>query len=219
MSKLDRVTHLTIHTRTSVGTTAAKAVRREGQVPGVLYGHGASVSIAIDAKALSQLLNAGGKSHIVDATIDGVHDSVLLREVQRDPISRRPIAADFQRVSLTEEIYASVGIVAVGVAPGIRDQGGVLDIVTHELEIKGPAGKLPEHLEVDISALSVGDHINADAVPLPAGFVLITPGEKTVVSLEGARANVGDGSPEAEAEAAGLAAAPASAAADEPAGS
>jgi large subunit ribosomal protein L25 len=209
MAKLERVKTLTIHPRTETGTTGAKKARREGRIPGALYGHGQSQAIAVDARTLAQLLSTGGQSHIVDATIDGKHESVLLREVQRDPITFRPIAADFQRVSQTEEIYASVAIVTVGVPLGVKDQGGVMDIVTHALEIKGPAGKLPERLEVDVNALEVSDHVTAGEVALPAGFTLITPAETIVVGVEGSRTAADD--------AALTAAAPAPAAALEPA--
>jgi large subunit ribosomal protein L25 len=187
MAKLQRVTTLTIHKRTDTGTTGAKRARRAGLVPGALYGHGGSEAIAVDARTLADLLSTGGQSHIVDATIDGQHESVLLREVQRDPITYRPISADFQRVSQTEAIYATIGVVTVGVAPGVKDNGGILDVVTHALEIKGPAGKLPEHFEIDVGALGVNDHITAGDVKLPAGFTLITPPETIVVAVEGPR--------------------------------
>ncbi len=189
MAKLARVTTLTIHSRRATGTTGAKAARREGNVPGVLYGHGAPISISIAARDLADLISTGGGSHIVDATIDGQHDSVLLRDVQRDPITRRPIAVDMQRVSQTEAVYATVPIVILGVAPGVKDGGGVLDTITHALEIKGPAGKLPEELALDVSGLDVGGHITAAEVALPDGFTLITGGETTVVSVEITRAN------------------------------
>jgi large subunit ribosomal protein L25 len=188
MAKLERVTTLTIHSRAKSGTTGAKAARREGKVPGVLYGHGSPIAIAVEARDLADLLATGGQSHIVDATIDGQHDSVLLRDVQRHPISHRPIAADFQRVSQTEEVYATVPVTVLGVSPGVKDDGGVLDVVTHALEIKGPAGKLPEELSVDVSALGIGSHIAASQVALPAGFTLITGGETIVVSVELSRA-------------------------------
>ena len=187
MAKQERITSVTIHQRAEIGTTGAKKARREGRIPGALYGHGGSEAISVDAKTLNDLLSSGGQSHIVDATIGGKKESVLLREVQRDPISHRPIAADFQRVSSTEAINASVHIITVGVAPGVKEGGGVMDVVTHSLEVKGPAGKLPEHFEIDVSALNVNDHITAGDVKLPAGFTLITPAETVVVAVEGSR--------------------------------
>ncbi len=187
MAKQEPLTTVTIHPRAEIGTTGAKKARREGRIPGALYGHGGSQAIAVDAKTLNELLTSGGQSHIVDATIGGKKESVLLREVQRDPITHRPIAADFQRVSSTEAINAAVTIVTVGVAPGVKEGGGVMDVVTHALEVKGPAGKLPEHFEIDVSALNVNDHITAGDVKLPAGFTLITPAETVVVAVEGSR--------------------------------
>jgi large subunit ribosomal protein L25 len=187
MAKQERVTSVTIHQRTEVGTTGAKKVRREGRIPGGLYGHGGAEAISVDAKTLNELLTSGGQSHIVEATVGGKKESVLLREVQRDPITHRPITADFQRVSQTEAIYASVHIVTVGVPPGVKEGGGVLDMVTHALEVKGPAGKLPDHFEIDVSTLNVNDHITAGDVKLPAGFTLITPPETVVVAVEGSR--------------------------------
>src|ERR1700722_9090396 len=205
MAKQARVTNVTIHQRAEIGTTGAKKSRREGRTPGALYGHGASEAIAVDAKTLNDLLTSGGQSHIVDATIGGKKESVLLREVQRDPITHRPIAADFQRVSSSEAINASVAIVTVGVAPGVKEGGGVMDVVTHALEVKGPAGSLPEHFELDVSGLNVNDHITAGDVKLPAGFSLITPAETVVVAVEGSRT----ASDDAALTAAAAAAAPA----------
>jgi large subunit ribosomal protein L25 len=213
MAKLERVTNVTIHQRAEVGTTGAKKARREGRIPGGLYGHGAAEAISVDAKTLNDLLTSGGQSHIVEATIGGKKESVLLREVQRDPITHRPIAADFQRVSSTEAITASVHIVTVGVAPGVKEGGGVMDIVTHALEIKGPAGKLPEHFEIDVSALNVNDHITAGDVKLPSGFALITPADTVVVAVEGSRTASDDAALTAAAVAAAPAATPDSAAA------
>jgi large subunit ribosomal protein L25 len=205
MAKQQRVTNVTIHTRAEIGTTGAKKARREGRIPGALYGHGDAQAIAVDAKTLNELLTSGGQSHIVEATIDGKKESVLLREVQRDPITHRPIAADFQRVSSTEAIYASVPIVTVGVAPGVKEGGGVMDVVTHALEVRGPAGSLPEHFELDVTSLNVNDHITAGDVKLPAGFALITPAETVVVAVEGSRT----ASDDAALTAAAAAAAPA----------
>jgi large subunit ribosomal protein L25 len=203
MAKLQRVTTVTIETRAGIGTTGAKKVRRDGKVPGALYGHGGSQAIAVDMRTLADLISSGGASHVVDATIDGKHESVLLREVQRNPITHRPISADFQRVSQTEAITASIGIVTVGVAPGVKDEGGVMDVVTHAIDVKGPAGKLPEHFEIDVSALNVHDHVTAGDVKLPAGFTLLTPADTVIVAVEGSRT--------ASEDAAITAAAPASA--------
>jgi large subunit ribosomal protein L25 len=187
MAKLQRVTTVTIETRADIGTTGAKKSRRDGKVPGALYGHGDAQAIAVDMRALADLISTGGASHVVDATIDGKKESVLLREVQRNPITHRPISADFQRVSQTEAITASIGIVTVGVATGVKESGGVMDVVTHAIDVKGPAGNLPEQFEIDVNALDVHDHITAGDVKLPAGFTLITPSDTVIVAIEAGR--------------------------------
>jgi large subunit ribosomal protein L25 len=187
MAKLQRVTTVAIETRAGSGTTGARKVRLEGKVPGALYGHGDAQAIAVEMRTLADLIATGGASHVVDATIDGKHESVLLREVQRNPITHRPISADFQRVSQTEAITASIGITTAGVALGVKDSGGIMDVVTHAIDVKGPAGKLPEHFEIDVSALNVHDHITAGDVKLPAGFTLITPADTVIVAIEAGR--------------------------------
>jgi len=211
MAKTERVTNVTIHQRAEIGTTGAKKARREGRIPGALYGHGSAEAIAVDARTLNELLSSGGQSHIVDATVGGKKESVLLREVQRDPITHRPISADFQRVSSTEAITALVHIVTVGVAPGVREGGGVMDVVTHALEVKGPAGKLPEHFEIDVSGLNVYDHVTAGDVKLPSGFTLLTPPDTVVVGVEGSRTASDDAALTAASAAAAPAATPDSA--------
>ncbi len=211
MAKSERVSTLTLHSRERVGTTGANASRQAGQIPGVLFGHGSNpVPIAIDARELSALISSGGQSRIMDATLGGTHESVLLREVQRHPVTHRPLNADFQRVSQTEAILATVSVHTVGVARGVKDAGGIMDVVSHTLDIKGPAGKIPEHLEVDVTELGVGDHIVAGDVKLPADFVLVTARETTVVAIELPRAEVAEVTPVAAA-ATDAAAAPAAA--------
>ena len=212
MAKHERVTTMTIETRTDIGTTGAKKARLAGKVPGALYGHGGSQAITVEMKDLSALISTGGSGQVLDATIDGKKESVLLREVQRSPITHRPISADFQRVSQTEAITASIAVHMVGIAPGVKDEGGVMDVVTHALDVKGPAGKLPESFEIDVTALNVGDHISAGDVKLPAGFTLITPSDTVIVAVEGSKTESEDAAITAAApapEAAPAAAAPA----------
>jgi large subunit ribosomal protein L25 len=177
---------LTIDVRTHTGTTSARAVRRAGNIPGVLYGHGEPTPISIRAKALEELLTLGGKSHILDATIGGKHDSVLLRDVQRDPVNHRPIHADFQRVTKGEAITATVAIAVVGSSAAVKD-GAILAIVTRTIDVKGAADKIPESVSIDISELAVHSHVTAGELKLPGGFTLITPSDQVIISIEAPR--------------------------------
>jgi large subunit ribosomal protein L25 len=177
---------LAVRTRTKTGSTAAAAVRRAGNVPGVLFGHGSPpLAIEIGARPFDELLHGGGKNHLLEITLDGsVKDTALIREVQRDPITRRVVHADLQRVGATEEITASLPLITVGVPIGVKDAGGVMDVVLHAVEVTGPANALPEALEADVSGLGVHDHLKAGDLKLPAGITLAVEASTILVSIE-----------------------------------
>jgi large subunit ribosomal protein L25 len=193
MSKQHTLAKLTLEPRTSVGTTAAHALRRVGKIPGVVYGHGRATPISVDAKQLAELIHSGQKSRILDATIGDASDSVLLRRVEADPITRKPLSVDFQRVTRDEAISSNVTVVPAGTPRGVRDEGGVMDVITHALEIKGPAESIPDSLTIDVSELGIHEHVTAAQVALPKGFTLITPPDTVVVSVEVTRAEVSEG--------------------------
>jgi large subunit ribosomal protein L25 len=195
MPKQHTVASLTLEPRAGIGTTSSQRLRKTGKIPGVVYGHGEATPIAVDAKALADLLHSGNKSKIVEATIGDKHDSVLLRRVEAHPISRRPLSVDFQRVSRDEAITSNVTVVTTGTPVGVRDNGGVMDIISHTLEIKGPAQYIPDNLTVDVSELDVHQHILASQVTLPKDFTLITPPETVVVSVEITRALASEEAP------------------------
>ncbi|MBC5816566.1 MAG: 50S ribosomal protein L25 [Candidatus Eremiobacteraeota bacterium] len=177
---------LKIETRDGAGTTNSNRLRHEGKVPGILYGHGADPQpVAFEAKAFEDLVHHGAMSSLITLTLGGKKaDTALIRQVQRDPLTRKVVHADLQRVSANEEVRTKLQVVTVGVALGVREAGGVLDVVNHELEIEGPANKIPDHLEVDVTELGIHEHINASAVKLPEGFKMISASDMTVVAVE-----------------------------------
>jgi large subunit ribosomal protein L25 len=180
---------LSIQPRERLGTTGAHALRAQGKIPAVVYGHGnVPEHVAVDAHAFEELLHHGGRNAIVTLTDGGrKHQTALVRQIQLHPVSRRIIHADLQRVSADETIDTRLQIVTVGVADGVRNSGAVMDVVVHELEVEGPANQIPEHLEVDVTELGVHEHVTAADVALPAGFKLLTPPETVVVSIEPSR--------------------------------
>lgn len=180
---------LTIEPRAKLGTTGAHALRHNGKIPAVLYGHGtAPEHLAIDAHAFEELLHRSGRNAIVTLT-GGTKkgETALVRVVQYHPVSHHVIHADLQRVSAKENIGAMLAVVTVGVARGLRESGGVMDVVTHELEVEGPADSIPENIEIDVSELGLHEHIVAGDVKLPTGFKMLTPADTTVVSIEASR--------------------------------
>jgi large subunit ribosomal protein L25 len=201
MPKHHTVSSLTLEPRAEVGTTSAQRLRRTGKIPGVVYGHGEATPVAVDAKQLADLLLSGNKSKIVDATIGTKHDSVLLRRVEAHPISRRALSVDFQRVSRDEAITSNVTVVTTGTPVGVRDGGGVMDVISHTLEIKGPAQSIPDNITIDVTGLDVHQHVLAGDVALPKGFTLITPPDTVVISVEITRALASEEAPETTGEA------------------
>jgi large subunit ribosomal protein L25 len=179
---------LTIERRDGGGSTKARSLRRAGKVPGVLYGHGSAESIAIESRALSDLLHHGGHNGLIELKLGGKKfETALVREVQIDPVSRKPIHVDLQRVSATETVHTKLPLVMVGTADGVRNMGGVMDVLVHELEVEGPANKLPEHLEIDVASLGIHQHLTAGDVALPGGLKLLTPPDTVVVTVESSK--------------------------------
>ena len=180
---------LSTESRAKTGTTGSNALRRAGKIPVVLYGHGAAPEhVAVDAHAFEELLHHGGRNAII--TLSGGTkrgETALVRAVQYHPVSRHILHADLQRVSARETITATLPVITAGVARGIRESGGVMDVVTHALEIEGPAGSIPEHIEVDVSELDLHDHVTAGDVTLPEGFKMVTPADAIVVAIEPSR--------------------------------
>ncbi len=181
--------NLAVERRQKLGTTGSQALRAAGKVPAVLYGHGVVAEhIAVDAHAFEELIHRAGRNAIITLT-EGARkgQTAFVREIQRHPVSRRVIHADLQRVSADETIEARLPIVTVGIAEGVRNAGAVMDVITHELEVSGPASRIPEHLEVDVTELGIHDHITAGEIALPPDFQLVTAPETLVVAIEASR--------------------------------
>jgi large subunit ribosomal protein L25 len=180
---------LSVETRAKVGTTGSNALRHAGKIPAVVYGHGAAPEhIALDAHAFDDLLHHGGRNAIVTLTGgEKRSETALIRVVQYHPVSHRVLHADLQRVSANETIGAKLAVVTVGIARGIKESGGVMDVVAHELEIEGPANAIPENIEIDVTELGLHEHILAGDVKLPSGFKMLTPADTTVVAVEPSR--------------------------------
>lgn len=177
---------LTIERRDRTGTTGAHKLRAAGKVPAVLYGHGTDPEhVAFDARAFDELLHHGGRNGIITLMVDGKKsDTALVRSIERNQVSRQLLHVDLQRVSANEAVHAKLPVVTVGVAKGVKDAGGVLDVIVHELEIEGPANQFPDHLEIDVTDLDLHGHITAGDVKLPKNFKLLTPADTLVVSIE-----------------------------------
>lgn len=179
---------LVIERRDGAGSGKARALRHAGKVPGVLYGHGSNEAISVDRRALDDLLHRGGRTGLIEIKLAGKKlDTALVREVQIDPVSRKTIHIDLQRVSATETVHTKLPLVTIGTADGVRNFGGVMDVIVHEIEVEGPANKLPDHLEIDVTELGIHEHSTAGDIKLPAGLKLLTPADAIVVTVESSK--------------------------------
>lgn len=162
---------LSAASRTETGKGTARSLRRDGRIPAVIYGHGREPqSLSVDNTAIERLLERiGGETVLIDVAIDGdAPVKAIVREVQRNPVKRAEVIhLDLYAVVADEPIIVDVPVHLVGTAEGVRNQGGVLDHQLHRLSIKCLPGNIPEHVEVDVTALAVGHAIHAGDITVP----------------------------------------------------
>jgi large subunit ribosomal protein L25 len=171
---------LQVKKRDGVGTTASKKLRQSGEVPANLYGHGeANLHLSVSADAINNIIKHGTK--LLSLTGD-VTDTAILREVQWDTFGVDVLHIDLTRVSQQESVEVTLPVHLHGEAPG-SSEGGALTFTTHELTIRCPASQIPEHLEVNISRLHLGQAIHANEVPLPSGAEMVTDAHQVVVQI------------------------------------
>ncbi|HXF98594.1 MAG TPA: 50S ribosomal protein L25 [Gaiellaceae bacterium] len=212
----DRI-RLEVRERAELGSRRARRLRKQGLIPGVLYGRGASRPIVVPERELREALTGPSGMHaVLDVVVDGqkkVHPSVLA-DYQRDPIRGTLTHIDLREVRLDQPIHATVVVQLVGEAPGVK-AGGVLSLVTRELTVEALPSDVPEHVDVDVSGLHVGDTLRLeDLPPVPNVRFLDDPHETVIATVTTPRGYVELEEAE-EAEAAEAAEAEAPAAAEE----
>jgi large subunit ribosomal protein L25 len=160
-----------------------KVLRRDGVLPAVVYGHNIEpISISLDYRDASKILDSISPSALVVLDIDGEKHYTLVRDKQRNPVRRSIIHVDFQAVSLTETVRADVNINLIGEAPAIETYLGVLVPSLEQLSIECLATNLPDKLEVDISGLTeIGDSILVRDLTAPEGVDILNDPEDVVV--------------------------------------
>jgi large subunit ribosomal protein L25 len=173
--------------RPKVGKGAARAARRAGRVPAVIYGDNQPpVTISVDYKELFKLLNKGGfLSMLTELEIDGDKTRVIPRDVQLDVIRGFPMHVDFLRLGKGARIAVDIPVNFLNeeVCPGLK-RGGALNVVRHEIELECPAGAIPDNLEIDLSEMDIGDSLHISEITLPEGATpTITDRDFTIVTI------------------------------------
>jgi large subunit ribosomal protein L25 len=187
--------------RDQTGTNSNRRLRVQGKIPAVVYGGGKeSLPIHVDRKTLLDLIKVAGSDNaifLLKLADTGKERHAMIRDLQVDPISRQIMHVDFQRVVMTEKLRIQVPIELLGIAQGVKTEGGMLDFVTREVHVECLPGDIPKRLEIDVTELRIGQHLTAGDLALPKGVELLDEPERVLVSLSHAKV-------EAEPEAAAV---------------
>lgn len=174
--------------RRKQGKEFCKKVRREGMIPGVIYGKGfENIMVKVDTKDLVKTLTTGAGIRVIinleveDEQLIGTY-TTMVTEIQKDVFQKKYLHADFHRISLDEKVHANIPIFLKGDAKGVKVGGGVLDQVLWKVPIEALPLDLPDKIEVDITNMAEDEHLNVSDLPLPKGAVcLIDPSEMVAV--------------------------------------
>ena len=164
--------------RGRTGTGGARAIRREGRIPGIVYGgKDAPLNISLETKEVSKQIKTGHfQSTVYMLDMDGTKIRAIPRDVQVDPVRDFPIHVDFMRLAkdAVVDVDVPVHFLNDGASPGLK-RGGVLNIVRHEIALRCPADSIPESIEIDLTGTEIGDSIHISAVKLPEGTTPTSP--------------------------------------------
>ena len=195
---------LDVTVRENTGTGGARAARRDGLVPGVIYGGDeASVAVSVKYNEVLKAINSGQfLSNMIELSHEGKTQKVLTKDVQFHPVTDQPVHLDFYRVTAKSIIEVEVSVTFIGedVAPGLKE-GGTLNVVRYAIEVKCPAGSIPDSIEVDVSAMEIGDAIHISEITLPEGVKpSITDRDFTIATIVASRAAIEEETDEVEGE-------------------
>lgn len=172
---------LQAQTRQSHGTRQARRLRKEGRLPGIVYGHGQTpLPVAVSAEEMDRLLEQ--HTPMIELAVDGEPVSALIKDVQYDALGAKPVHVDFMRVDVNERVTVSVRLEFKGTPAGMQE-GGVFEEQLMDLEIETLAGAIPESIRVNVSDLKLGQFLHVKDLVLPPDVKAVTPGEAIVCTV------------------------------------
>jgi large subunit ribosomal protein L25 len=184
---MPEIISLTAEPRPQAGKGAARATRRSGRVPGIVYGGAeAPMQISLEPRELSRAISrAGFFATVVDLSIDGAKHRTLARDIQYHPVSDAALHVDFMRVTAGAQVRVSVpvGFVNQDRSPGLR-RGGILNIIRHAIDIACSVDAIPDRLVVDLDGLEIGDSVHIDTIQMPEGVrPILRSRDSTIASI------------------------------------
>jgi len=168
--------------RSDVGTGNARKLRQAGSVPAIIYGHGREPqNLALNTRELDRLLSTiSVSSTVIELSVDGRTARTLIREIQRHPVKRSIVHVDFQELVAGEKMNVSIPLRFVGTADGVRNSGGILEETMHQVHLRLDPANIPDHIDVDVTPLTVGHSIHIRDLKLPAGVTILDDAGATV---------------------------------------
>ena len=185
---MSEITTLSASERDRVGKGSARAARRAGMVPAVIYGDKkAPVGIELEARIIRKTVHEPGIfSRLLDIDVNGKTTRVITKDIQFHPVTDNILHLDFLRVSATSNVEVSVAVEFINEAtcPGLKI-GGVLNVVRHEVELSCPPSSIPEKITIDLGDVKIGDSIHISSIELPEGVTpTITDRDFTVATMQ-----------------------------------
>ncbi len=179
---------LNANVRKESGKGVARGFRRSGRIPAVLYSKGKSTSISLDPAKVKKLIMLGhAESTLIDLKLEGTVEKAgkvaILRDYQKDPLTGELLHADFFEVSMDEKIRVTVPIELTGKTPAGVAEGGLLQLISREVEIECLPSLIPDNIQADASALGIGDSLHVRDINIPEGIRFVSDQEQVVLTI------------------------------------
>ncbi len=211
---MSQVVNFEVTPREEFGKNAAGRARRTGLVPAVVYGGGREPQgVLVDPRRIEGVLHQeSGLNTLIHLKIGDreLKRMVLIRDIQRHPVTERILHADFVRVEMDQKIEVAIPVHVIGTAVGVKNEGGLLEMVNRTVLVRCLPSAIPDHVELDVSDLHNNQHLEAKDVPLPEGVELAAIPNEVIVTVLGKQIEEAKPAAEEEAAAEAAEAAPAS---------
>ena len=195
---------LNAEVRSETGKGVARKLRAAGKVPGVIYGHGREPqALTLNAREFDRLAERVRiTSTVIELAMDGKVARTLVRELQRDPLRRTVLHVDFQELVAGEKVNVTVPLRFIGTPDGVKTGGGILEEIIHSIHVECDPANIPDHLDVDVTHLTIGHSIHVSDLKLPEGVEITDDAEQTVALVSAPKAEEAATPAEGTAEAA-----------------
>jgi large subunit ribosomal protein L25 len=171
--------------RTDTGKGVARKLRAAGEVPGVIYGHGREPqALTVNAREFNRLAERIRiTSTVIELALDGKVAKTLIRELQRNPLNRETLHIDFQELVAGEKVNVSVPLRFTGTPEGVKTGGGILEEVMHQVQVRVDPSSIPDHIDVDVTALTIGHGLHVRDLKLPEGVEVTDDPNNTIATV------------------------------------